>query len=75
MNGFKQVQNLGIKLKNKKIQIIYHSPRIRATETWILGNYPDYNLELIKMLFLKNVSGDVSNIRTPKEKKLCEYAL
>ena len=32
-NRLKQVQELGIKLKDKDIQKIYHSPKIRATET------------------------------------------
>ena len=32
-NGYKQVQELGVKLKDKNIQIIFHSPKIRATET------------------------------------------
>lgn len=32
-NGNNQVQELGNKLKNKNLQMIYHSPRIRATET------------------------------------------
>jgi len=32
-NGLKQVQELGIKLKDKNLQIVFHSPRIRATET------------------------------------------
>ena len=31
--GMNQVQELGNKLKNKNLQMIYHSPRIRATET------------------------------------------
>jgi broad specificity phosphatase PhoE len=32
-NGINQVQELGDKLKTKNLQMIYHSPRIRATET------------------------------------------
>jgi broad specificity phosphatase PhoE len=32
-NGINQVQELGNKLKNKNFQMIYHSPRIRASET------------------------------------------
>jgi len=32
-NGINQVQELGNKLKNKNLQMIYCSPRIRATET------------------------------------------
>ena len=42
---------------------------------WILGNYPDYNISEIKKLFLKNICGEISNARTPKEKRVWEYAL
>lgn len=37
-----------------------------------------YTLDTIKKineLFLKDVSGEVSDIRTPKEKRIWEYAL
>lgn len=42
---------------------------------WILGNYPNYNIKQIKELFLKDLCGEVSNIRSPKEKRIWEYAL
>ncbi|MCK4729718.1 MAG: asparaginase [Candidatus Aenigmarchaeota archaeon] len=42
---------------------------------WVLGNYPDYDIEKIKELFLNDVCGEVSNIRTPKEKRIWEYSL
>ncbi len=33
VNGIKQAKNLGKKLRNKNIRVIYHSPKIRAFET------------------------------------------
>ena len=42
---------------------------------WILGNYPDYSMKEIKELFLKDIAGEVSDIRTPKEKRIWEYSL
>ena len=33
LNRIKQAENLENKLKSKKLQMIYHSPKIRATET------------------------------------------
>lgn len=42
---------------------------------WILGNYPDYDMVQIKKLFLKDVAGEVSDIRSPKEKRIWEYSL
>jgi len=42
---------------------------------WILGNYPEYNIRQIKKLFLKDISGEVSDIRSPKEKRIWEYSL
>ncbi|MCK5177789.1 MAG: asparaginase, partial [Candidatus Aenigmarchaeota archaeon] len=42
---------------------------------WILGNYPKYNIKKIKELFLKDIAGEVSEIRTPKEKRIWEYSL
>ena len=42
---------------------------------WIIGNRPNYTIKEIKKLFLKDLSGEVSDIRTPKEKRIWEYAL
>jgi len=42
---------------------------------WILGNHPNYNIKQIKKTVLKDISGEVSDIRTPKEKRIWEYAL
>ena len=42
---------------------------------WILGNHPGYDMKKIKELFLKDVSGEVSDIRSPKEKRIWEYSL
>lgn len=42
---------------------------------WIIGNRPNYTVKEIKKLFLKDLSGEVSDIRTPKEKRIWEYAL
>ena len=42
---------------------------------WILGNYPDYSIDEIRELFLKDTCGEISDIRTPKEKRIWEYAL
>jgi len=42
---------------------------------WIIGNYPKYDVKKIKKLFLKDICGEVSDIRTPKEKRIWEYAL
>ena len=42
---------------------------------WILGNYPNSDISRIRKLFLKNLCGEVSAVRTPKEKRIWEYAL
>ena len=42
---------------------------------WILGNYPDKSIKQIKELFLSDICGEVSDIRTPKEKRIWEYSL
>ncbi len=42
---------------------------------WILGNTKKPNIKKIKDLFLKDIAGEVSNVRTPKEKRIWEYAL
>ncbi len=42
---------------------------------WILGNFPDYDIKKIKKLFLKDISGEVSIIRAPKEKRIWDYSL
>ncbi len=42
---------------------------------WILGNHPDYDIQKIKEIFLKDLCGEVSDIRSPKEKRIWEYSL
>lgn len=41
---------------------------------WILGNYKK-DVKEIKEIFLKNISGELSEVRNPKEKRIWEYAL
>ncbi|MCP4760349.1 MAG: asparaginase [archaeon] len=41
---------------------------------WILGNFPDASMDEIKILFLKDVAGETSNIQDPDQKKIWEYA-
>jgi len=41
---------------------------------WILGNYPK-NMKKIREMALKNIAGEISNVRTPKEKRIWEYSL
>ena len=42
---------------------------------WILGNMPDLSMREIKEVFLKDICGEISDIRNPKEKRVWEYAL
>lgn len=41
---------------------------------WILGNFPEATYDQIKMLMLQNFAGEISEFKTPKEKRLWEYA-
>jgi len=41
---------------------------------WALGNFPN-NLEKIKMVMLSDIAGEISSVKTPKEKRIWEYAL
>ena len=42
---------------------------------WIIGNFPKKNIQQIKRLFLKDISGEISNFKTPKDKKIWDYSL
>ncbi|MHA1775508.1 MAG: L-asparaginase 1 [Promethearchaeia archaeon] len=41
---------------------------------WILGNFPNLTMEEIRAKVLEDVSGEISSIKTPKEKRAWEYA-
>ena len=41
---------------------------------WILGNFPNASYDRIKELMLKNIAGEISKFKHPKEKRVWEYA-
>lgn len=41
---------------------------------WILGNFPSLQMEEIRQKMLQDVAGEISNIKSPKEKRAWEYA-
>jgi len=41
---------------------------------WILGNYGS-DLNMVKEIFLKDTAGEISDAKTPKEKRIWEYSL
>jgi len=42
---------------------------------WILGQYPNASVDKVRELMLKNLAGEISTARTPKEKRIWDYAL
>ncbi len=41
---------------------------------WILGNFPNADQDKIKSLMLQNFAGEISDLKSPREKRLWEYA-
>ncbi|WP_457558421.1 asparaginase [Candidatus Harpocratesius sp.] len=41
---------------------------------WILGNFPNLSMPEIRAKFLEDVAGEISIIKSPKEKRAWEYA-
>ena len=67
--GINQSKKLANKLKNKGIQIIYHSPRIRATETSkIVNKILKVKLKVINDIRERNNYGIITGL-TKKEAK------
>jgi len=56
--GIAQAEELAEKLKDKKIQIIFHSPRVRATQTAkIVNKVLNVNLEVVENIRERNNYG------------------
>ncbi len=69
-DGIKQVKKLGNKLKNKNLQIIYHSPRIRAVETAkIISNIVNSPIRKIEDIRERNAYGVLTGMTEGEAKQ------
>jgi broad specificity phosphatase PhoE len=70
LNGINQVQELGNKLKDKNIQMIYHSPRIRAVETAkTVSDIMNSSMIEIKDICERNAYGVLTGMTKKEAKK------